>query len=412
MADEFDIDIYGDLNPDEPTTSAPATKKEEEDDQYLNDNAEVKQEQKNQEDTDMGASAPDGDNSVPIKEEGQPCQSKQKRKLDDRPYDPNATSALYIADLQWWTTDDDIRGWVRSCDCEDELKDITFSEHKVNGKSKGVAFVEFTTPQAAAAVKAKIESGSNQPAYMGKRHSVNYTNPNTNPFRTLPKDAPQRDRPRDFQAGRGTGAPHSAGPVNAPIGAAAGAMGMNAGMPMGGFRGGRGGFSGPVRGGMGAPFMGGRGGFAPPVQQGSPQQGFQTPMGGFGNPNMPMQQFGAGNFQGGNFRGGMNQMRGGPNMRGRGMGGPMMGGGMGMGGNMGGMGMSGNMGGMGMGGGNMDGSGFNPMGNMGGFGMGAGPGGFPTPHFNPAFFQGQQGGGQGQWGDNNPHPAKRARPNE
>lgn len=68
---------------------------------------------------------------------------------------------------------------------------------------------------------------------------------------------------------------------------------------------------------------------------------------------------------------------------------------------------------------------------MGGFGMGAmgklfriihrtvvanvsaGPGGFPAPHFNPAFFPGgPQGSGQGQWGENNPHPAKRARPNE
>jgi hypothetical protein len=61
-----------------------------------------------------------------------------------------------------------------------------------------VAFVEFASPQAAAAVKAKIESGSSQPMYLGKRHSVSYTNPNANPFRTLPKEAPQRDRPRDF----------------------------------------------------------------------------------------------------------------------------------------------------------------------------------------------------------------------
>lgn len=136
MADEFDIDIYGDLNPDEPTTSAPAVKKDD-DDVYLNDGTDVKQEQNQQEDTNMGSADPDGDNSGQVKQEEPSNQSKQKRKLDDRPYDPNATSALYIADLHWWTTDDDIRGWVRSCDCEDELKDITFSEHKVNGKSKG-----------------------------------------------------------------------------------------------------------------------------------------------------------------------------------------------------------------------------------------------------------------------------------
>jgi len=62
---------------------------------------------------------------------------KRKEGSDDRPIDPGATSALMIQDLNWWNTDDDIRGWVRQAGCEHELKDITFSEHKVNGKSKG-----------------------------------------------------------------------------------------------------------------------------------------------------------------------------------------------------------------------------------------------------------------------------------
>lgn len=141
MADDFDIDIYGDLNPDEPST----TFKKEEDELLLDDvgnqgdSTEVKTEPAG-EDTNMGSAAGDGDNSGhsnTVKEE-ESVQQKQKRKLpDDRPYDPTATSALYIADLHWWTTDDDIRGWVNQCSCEDELKDITFSEHKVNGKSKG-----------------------------------------------------------------------------------------------------------------------------------------------------------------------------------------------------------------------------------------------------------------------------------
>lgn len=66
-----------------------------------------------------------------------PTQGVKRKEHDDRPTDPDAMPALLISDLFWWTTDDDIRGWVRQADCEDELKDVTFSEHKVNGKSKG-----------------------------------------------------------------------------------------------------------------------------------------------------------------------------------------------------------------------------------------------------------------------------------
>jgi hypothetical protein len=62
---------------------------------------------------------------------------KRKEGSDDRPIDPGATNCLMISDLNWWITDDDIRHWVREANCEEELKDITFSEHKVNGKSKG-----------------------------------------------------------------------------------------------------------------------------------------------------------------------------------------------------------------------------------------------------------------------------------
>lgn len=62
---------------------------------------------------------------------------KRKDGSDDRVVDTGATNALFIAELHWWVTDDDVRGWANQSQCEDELEEVTFSEHKVNGKSKG-----------------------------------------------------------------------------------------------------------------------------------------------------------------------------------------------------------------------------------------------------------------------------------
>ncbi|KAL4892911.1 hypothetical protein BDV59DRAFT_202271 [Aspergillus ambiguus] len=303
-----------------------------------------------------------------------PPQGVKRKDHDDRPTDPDAMPALLISDLFWWTTDDDIRGWVRQADCEDELKDVTFSEHKVNGKSKGQVFVEFTSLQAATATKHKIES-FNITGQTGRKHSVVYTSPQPNPFRTLPKDAPMR---KDNQARAMSGG------FNSPN------ANMNFGMNNmgGGFRGGRGGgFN--NRGGMGNTM----GGFNNRNFQ-NPMGGFQNPMGGgfAGNPMGGMQNYGFNNRGGmmGGMRGGPGGMRG----RGGGMTGPNM------------MGMPMNpMGGMGM---NPMAGGMNPMmGGMGGnMGM-QGTGGFqgPNPGFNQGFFP-NQGVGDGSW---NPHGAKRSR---
>lgn len=72
-----------------------------------------------------------------------PVQQGLKRKAsqegsDARPTEAGATSALKVNELQWWTTEDDLRGWANQAGCEDEVVEITFFEFKINGKSRGL----------------------------------------------------------------------------------------------------------------------------------------------------------------------------------------------------------------------------------------------------------------------------------
>lgn len=66
-----------------------------------------------------------------------PPQGTKRKEIDEQPSDPSATSALQISEISWWFTEEQVRGVINDALAEGELKDLTFSEHKVNGKSKG-----------------------------------------------------------------------------------------------------------------------------------------------------------------------------------------------------------------------------------------------------------------------------------
>ncbi|KAI5306173.1 hypothetical protein KEM56_001983 [Ascosphaera pollenicola] len=120
--------------------------------------------------------------------------SAARPQQQQQPVDPDATTALVVSDLHWWTTDEDIRGWVNQAGYEHELKEVTFSEHKVNGKSKGQAYLEFKSLPAACAVKRQIESlNDSSSGQAGRKFGVTYTFAHANPFRTLPKDNMRKD---------------------------------------------------------------------------------------------------------------------------------------------------------------------------------------------------------------------------
>jgi hypothetical protein len=126
--DNFDIDIYGDgdgegyAEEDAQAETAVTT--------------EHRTESHTGQGTDAGAAAPTGTYDHPAHLPPKPQGIKRDRG-DDRLTDPGATAALFISDVPWWITDDEMRGWAHQSGCEEELEEITFSEHKVNGKSKG-----------------------------------------------------------------------------------------------------------------------------------------------------------------------------------------------------------------------------------------------------------------------------------
>jgi hypothetical protein len=140
--EEFEIDVYGDSTNDHGDNDQGHADHHayDREDSHNNHNGDDRQhddyDQDHRENSmdDAGAHHEESHSPAPQR----PQQGvKRKEGSDDRPVDPGATTALIVSELNWWNTDDDVRGWVRQAGCEHELKDITFSEHKINGKSKG-----------------------------------------------------------------------------------------------------------------------------------------------------------------------------------------------------------------------------------------------------------------------------------
>ena len=271
-------------------------------------------------------------------------------KRNSQPAEPGATTALKLADLHWWTTEEDLRSFCAKAESESELKDLSLGEHKINGKSRGEAYMEFSTAEAASATKRELEREPEKPTagMRNAKFSVYFSHVG-NPFRTgSAAGAPvKRDFGNQNQARGGYNNYGNRGNFGSR-----GGYNQNRG---GGYNNGINRFNNQAQQGGNWGMNGGYGGGGGGGFQGNPM------MGGFGN-------MGMGGYGGMNRGGGMMGMnRGGMNMG-------MMGMGMNRGGMMGGMNM-GMMGRGGWGGGGGGGGGFQQGNMQQGYGGGGGGGG-------------------------------------
>jgi len=97
--------------------------------------------------------------------------------------------AATFHELNWWTSDADMKTACALAGVNIELKDVVFAEHKVNGKSKGIAYIDFGDQDAAETVKKFFDSRTFQDKQVLVELSVSH---GKNPFQTLPKEPGQR----------------------------------------------------------------------------------------------------------------------------------------------------------------------------------------------------------------------------
>jgi hypothetical protein len=138
--EDFEIDIYGDANGNDDGGNRQDGYAGDEQDQNQSANHQGQGHDYDDQSHNPDDQADRTQASPKTEKQSQPGPTqgvKRKGSSDERPIDPGATTAIMVSELSWWITDDDIRGWIAAVKCEEELKDITFSEHKVNGKSKG-----------------------------------------------------------------------------------------------------------------------------------------------------------------------------------------------------------------------------------------------------------------------------------
>src|ERR1700712_2524196 len=131
--DNFDLDIYGDDVQDEEQSNQVQTDNQIQD-QVQNQDATIGAED---DDRSSGTAQPNEptptqapsqqtsspkSNPIPAKPlvvQSNPSQGVKRKGIDERPVDVNSTNAVQLTELNWWVTEEEIRGWCNKAGCED-----------------------------------------------------------------------------------------------------------------------------------------------------------------------------------------------------------------------------------------------------------------------------------------------------
>ncbi|EIE77730.1 hypothetical protein RO3G_02434 [Rhizopus delemar RA 99-880] len=160
MAEE-EVDIYGDYefglgdDLEEIVHDVPAKKRSRSDTEEASDEKHVKSlrlnEDQNKASQKIQTTTQAYQNNRQQQQQQQqqiPTSLTQLRGISNQP-----TSSIYLGELHWYTTDKDIKSLLEKANLIDHLKELTFFEYKMNGKSKGIVFLEFDNEEYASHAK-------------------------------------------------------------------------------------------------------------------------------------------------------------------------------------------------------------------------------------------------------------------
>lgn len=99
-----------------------------------------------------------------------------------------ASLAIHVINLPWWTSEDDLRSRLSTYVSPKDIAHVVFQEYKVNGKSRGVAYIEFKELSASAKAREALD---NQ-IFEDRHCSTCYTQVTPTPFQRIHNPNPRQ----------------------------------------------------------------------------------------------------------------------------------------------------------------------------------------------------------------------------